>query len=192
MNADTPESLRLFFALWPDDATRTALIQLQSTMHGRLVHYDNLHLTLAFLGQQPAALLPELKEILARLTPMTITLTLDRVGYFTRNRIAWAGMHQVPGTLLTLQQEVAQRLQQNSISFNGQHDFKPHVTLARDASLPADIAFTPIVWQAGEIALVKSVTEAGGARYCVLASRSLDVECWTKNEAAGDAAGSPY
>jgi 2'-5' RNA ligase len=182
MNANTTESLRLFFALWPDDETRTALMQLQAPIRGRTISYDNLHLTLAFLGQQPASLLPALKQILTHLPPLAATLTLDRIGYFTRSRIAWAGMHDVPDALLKLQQELAQTIVQHGISFNNQRDFKPHVTLARDASLPPDIIFTPIVWRASQIVLVQSATQAEGASYQVLASRSLDEECWTSNE----------
>jgi 2'-5' RNA ligase len=182
MNANTKESLRLFFALWPDDETRTALMQLQAPIQGRRIAYDNLHLTLAFLGQQPASTLPALKQILTHLTPSTPTLTLDRVGYFTRNRIAWAGMHDVPDTLLKLQQELAQAIAWHDISFDNRHVFKPHVTLARDATLPPDVVFTPFVWRASQIVLVQSVTRAEGASYQVLASRSLDEECWTSNE----------
>jgi 2'-5' RNA ligase len=188
MNTTAPESLRLFFALWPDATTRTALMQLQAGMQGRLVPYDNLHLTLAFLGQQPVALLPALKDLLTRIPPATLMLTIDRLGYFPRKRIAWAGTHDVPQALLTLHQSLMEGLQRAGLVFDRQHDFKPHITLARDAALPADMVFTPILWQAGEIALVQSTTETDGTRYSVLASRSLAVEYRTKDAAAGDAA----
>lgn len=187
MNASPTESLRLFFALWPDDATRAELTRLQIAIHGRFIAYENLHLTLAFLGQQPAALLPELKEILSRLSPTAFTLHLDRLGYFTRNRIAWAGMHDVPDALLTLQQELTQKLRQSGVSFNDQTGFRPHITLARDASLTADVEFEPIVWNVDEIALLQSESTPQGARYRLLASRALNATCWTKNVAAGDA-----
>jgi 2'-5' RNA ligase len=186
MNANTTDSLRLFFALWPDDETRTALMQLQAPLQGRRIAYDNLHLTLAFLGQQPASVLPDLKQILTHLPPSPSTLTLDRIGYFNRNRIAWAGMHDVPDTLLKLQQELADALVRHGIAFDNQHGFKPHVTLARDATLPPDIIFTPVVWRASQVALVQSATRAGGASYRVLASRSLDEVCWTSEEAGGE------
>lgn len=186
MNTSKTESLRLFFALWPDDTTRTALMQLQAPLRGRLISYDNLHLTLAFLGQQPATLLPDLKEMLVHLTSMTATLTLDRLGYFTRNRIAWAGTHQAPDTLLQLAQELTQALARLGIRLNGPHGFKPHITLARDASLPPDIVFDPIIWRADRVALVQSTTAAEGSIYQVLASRSLDERCRLPDEGGGD------
>jgi RNA 2',3'-cyclic 3'-phosphodiesterase len=182
MNANTTETLRLFFALWPDDATRTALQQLQVTMRGRIIPYNNLHLTLAFLGQQPVSLVTVAKDILSHLKAPPVSLTLDRIGYFRRNRIAWIGVHQPPTELLQLHQELAEALHQASVSFDNPQTFKPHITLARDASLPPDISFTPILWRADHVALVQSVTSAEGARYQVVASRSLDEACWTPDE----------
>ena len=60
MTTAIPENLRLFYALWPDQATRAALMRLQSGLAGRRIAPGNLHLTLAFLGMQPSALLPQL------------------------------------------------------------------------------------------------------------------------------------
>jgi RNA 2',3'-cyclic 3'-phosphodiesterase len=182
MNIQTTETLRLFFALWPDDTTRTALMQLQSSMQGRTIPYNNLHLTLAFLGQQPAAVLADASQILAHLPSLPVSLCLDRVGYFARNRIAWVGMHQVPQALLTLQQELKNALRQHEISSRDEHAFKPHITLARDATLPPDIIFTPIKWRANQVALVQSITQAEGVNYHVLASRSLDEACRVPDE----------
>jgi 2'-5' RNA ligase len=187
MNANrAKETMRLFYALWPDDGTRTELMQLQTNIHGRLTRYENLHVTLAFLGEQPTTLLPKLKEILDRLPESAITLTLDRLGYFPRNRVAWVGMHEVPDALLTVQRALTQALLQHDVSFDNRPAFKPHITLARDATTPPDIVFTPISWQANRIALVQSKTQPDGISYRVLASRSLDEEVWTQNELGQD------
>lgn len=177
MNTAPPKTLRLFFALWPDDATRTALMQVQTAMHGRLVPYGNLHLTLAFLGAQPADVLLQAEDILARLMSPPMMLTLDRVGYFPRNRVAWAGMHHMPDELKSLHDELTEALRRQGIGFDQQQNFKPHVTLARDATLAPDISFDPIVWHADRVTLVQSVTEASGSTYQVIASRSLDEPC---------------
>jgi RNA 2',3'-cyclic 3'-phosphodiesterase len=188
MTDETNNSMRLFFALWPDDETRTSLMELQQSMQGRRIPYSNLHLTLAFLGQQPASLLPALEDILTHLPPLAVTLRIDKLGYFSRNRIAWAGMYDVPVTLLTLHEELMHALVQQGVAFRNQGEFRPHITLARDAVLPADMVFDPIAWRADEIAIVKSVTNAEGAVYEVLASRKLDRRLWTRNETEGNAA----
>lgn len=52
-----PDTLRLFFALWPDAATGDALSRTGKLLHqhwgGRLMRADTLHITLAFLGRTP-------------------------------------------------------------------------------------------------------------------------------------------
>jgi 2'-5' RNA ligase len=187
MNATTAnETMRLFYALWPDDATRTELMRVQAGIHGRKTHYENLHITLAFLGEQPTTVLPALKDILDHLPKSAMTLTLDRLGYFPRNRIAWVGMHDVPDTLFTLQSTLAQALLQQDVSFDNRSAFKPHVTVARDATAPPDMVFAPISWQANQVALVQSKAQPDGVSYRVLASRLLDDEVWTPNELGQD------
>jgi RNA 2',3'-cyclic 3'-phosphodiesterase len=169
MNAIEKKSLRLFYALWPDAGTRARLAQLQARVHGQTVRHDNLHLTLAFLGEQSAALLPTLHMILELLPRRDIVLTLDRVGYFTRKRIAWAGTHELPESLGELERSLVQELMRHDIAFDRRTEFKPHVTLARDADAPPDLPFEPIVWRADKIALVQSVMQPGGVHYEVLA-----------------------
>ncbi len=163
------QSLRLFYALWPDDATREALMHMQARMHGRKTRYENFHLTLAFLGQQPADLLPAMRKILADIRPAQISLVLDRIGYFTQSRIAWAGMHETPAALIALQRDLVQGLAQNNIACNGRSAFRPHVTLARDAAPPEDLPFEPVVWRADHVVLVESTTDREGVIYRVIA-----------------------
>lgn len=171
MTAASPENLRLFYALWPDQATRSALMHLQSGVVGRRIPPGNLHLTLAFLGMQSSALLPQLEHILSQLASPAIELVLDSLGYFPKHRIAWTGMQQVPEPLEALQQALTTALLQHRIGFDQQSRFKPHITLARAAQLPADTTCPPIIWRADHIALVQSTTRADGPQYRVLASR---------------------
>lgn len=167
------EKMRLFLAFWPDDTTRNALRQLQAPLQGKLIPYENLHLTLAFLGPQPPATVDACKDILMRLQSPAIDLRLDKVGYFARNRVAWVGAHEVTPALHAFHDELGQALHHHGIERERQQ-FKPHVTLARDASMPVDMTFTPILWRASVVALVRSQTGSGGSIYEVLAQRSLD------------------
>ncbi|NVD99761.1 RNA 2',3'-cyclic phosphodiesterase [Massilia sp. BJB1822] len=150
---------KLFFALWPDAATRGALAALQSQVAGRATPPDKLHLTLAFLGQQPAAALPPLLEILHALSVPPLRLEIDCFGYFSKPRIAWAGMSAVPPALLELQDDLMRRLEAAGFSAATHGEFRPHVTLAREAKTapPAGAAFAPVVWTAREVALVESL-----------------------------------
>lgn len=167
---------RLFFALWPEPDVRAALVALQGEVQGRRVHPADLHLTLAFLGQQEEALLPKLKEMMARLPKSDIMLTLDQAGYFARNRIVWAGTHVTPPALRELVARLRDDLVTHGFACKDEHGYKPHITLARDAPPPSDLIFTPIGWRAHQVVLVQSHMRADGPRYEVLASRWLDEE----------------
>ncbi len=165
------KSARLFYALWPDDATRAALVRWQDHVQGRKIARENLHITLAFLGQQPITLIPTLQEILMGLPPPDMTLVLDRLGYFPRNRIAWAGMHAVPDALITLQKTLMQALKRHGVAFDDRSKFQAHVTLARDALAPGDAAVEAIHWRVGELVLAQSTTDGNGASYRMLATQ---------------------
>jgi 2'-5' RNA ligase len=174
MSVTRNETLRLFFALWPDDQTRSALAQLQVPIRGRITPYEHLHLTLAFLGHQPVSLVPMLKDILLHLESPAADLQIDRAGYFVRNRIAWAGMHETPRALQLLYRELTEALINQGVAFDNHNPFTPHVTLVRDATMPPDLAFRPIRWHANRVVLVRSDTRVEGSHYEVIASRSLD------------------
>lgn len=173
MTDTTKPSLRLFYALWPDDDVRAELMRQQALIQGSKTRYVNFHLTLAFLGQQPAALLPVLKSILEQLPQSAFTLVLDRIGYFTQKKTAWSGMHAVPDALTLLHHALAEALVQNNTGFHPPAEFRPHVTLARNADTPDELPFSPIVWTCNHVALVESITEPDGVVYRVLASRFL-------------------
>jgi 2'-5' RNA ligase len=163
---------RLFYALWPDDATRSALLALQSQLpDGRPVPADNLHLTLAFLGQQSATTLPVLRNMLAHWPDFDCALQLNKFGYFQRPRIAWIGMHEAPAPLLALRHALLCILDDEGIALPGeQGSFVPHVTLMRKAQAPPQQDAPPVIWRATRIVLAESLQLSGGVSYRVLAS----------------------
>lgn len=165
--------LRLFYALWPDDEVRDALHKLQTFTPGRLTYYENLHVTLAFLGHQPEENLPVLKDVLTSLPCGEIVMNIDRLGYFRKNRIAWAGMHTVPEALVALQAILTRNLEEHGVVFDKQNRFKPHVTLARDAAEPIDSPFEPIAWRLTQVALMQSTQSASKLTYRALATHTL-------------------
>ncbi len=173
MNAPRPN---LFYALWPDDGTRAELEKLQSRVHGRLTRPQNLHLTLAFLGPQPEALLPLLRSVLAHLEVAPIELEIDRLGYFSKNRIAWAGMHATPEPLSQLQSMLTLELMRKGITYDSGKPFRPHITLARRADAPSDLPLTPIRWQANHIVLAQSPLPDEQPLYRVLALQEMKAD----------------
>ena len=173
--ADAAPALRLFFALWPDEAVRTGLLDLQRRLGqppgARPVAPENLHLTMAFLGMQPAALLPQIEAILQRVAVPEMTLEVDRYGCFARARIAWAGIRRPPPALAVMHEELMAALRQSGIGHDRASTFRPHITLLRNAVCDSGPVAESLIWRAPPLALVHSATTPGGPIYRVLAQR---------------------
>ncbi len=165
-------SLRLFFALWPDAATRAALDSLAREVatetRGRAVATDNLHLTLAFLGERPAAMVPDLCASVAAIEVSRFRLSLDDIGCWRKAGIAWLASTESAPQLLALRERVVQALATQRIVIE-ERRFVPHATLARRIeSVIARRLATPISWQVESFALVASTLKPEGVRYDVL------------------------
>jgi 2'-5' RNA ligase len=63
---------------------------------------DNLHLTLAFLGEVSAEKQRALAALAGRIRQPGFTLTLDDAGQWLRSRVVWLGTRQPPRGLLQL------------------------------------------------------------------------------------------
>jgi 2'-5' RNA ligase len=161
------DSHRLFFAIWPDAAAVKALHDTaraaRRSCGGRLMRQDALHLTLAFLGEIPAARWIDATAVAAEIVVAPFTLTLDRLNYWKHNRILWAGGESEPLAAL------ASSLQTGLRAAGFQLETRPfvaHMTLLRDARCPAPPSLdAPIAWPVTEFTLVESSLSAAGARY---------------------------
>jgi 2'-5' RNA ligase len=152
------------------------LVRLQRELRqppgARPVAPENLHLTMAFLGMQPAALLPDIAAILDRLTVPEMTLEVDRYGAFQRARIAWAGIRRPPPALAALHDALMEELRQCGIGHDKASPFRPHISLQRNAICDSGAVAEPFSWHAPQLALVHSTTMPGGPIYKVLAQRA--------------------
>ena len=161
--------MRLFFALWPDDAVRAELARWSRELHalcgGRITRPENLHVTLAFLGGVEDARVAEIERTADTAGLRACTLILDRAGYWKHNRIAWAGASVVPPEVEALVSGLRAALAKSQIRFDAK-PFVSHVTLLRDAREPRAIPeLAPIEWRLDGFALVQSVTLPRGSRY---------------------------
>ena len=162
-------SLRLFYALWPEPSVRAQLAQLLTGVQGRLVPAANLHITLAFLGQQPVSRVPALLEIAARASLPRMSLVLDHVGYFRRHGVLWVGMSQTPPALLEGRARLVEMLNEAGVPYDAGGRFKPHITLARDAAAPQSTTLAPITWEVpGKVELVSSTVVEQRVQYQLL------------------------
>lgn len=168
---------RLFFALWPDKATADALAmlaqQVAAESGGRPTAPRNVHVTLAFLGDQPRRIARELSAAAARISAPAFDLVLDRVGSWRKSAIAWAGAQSVPQPLVELHQVITRSLLVSGLEPE-ERPFAVHVTLARrTAAVVRRPLAPPLVWHVTAFALVASELDAAGARYRVLSSWPL-------------------
>jgi len=168
--------VRLFLALWPDDAVRAGLARWSRELHalcgGRPTRSENLHVTLAFLVGVEDARVAEVERAASEVVPKAVSLVLDQPGYWKHNRIAWAGASIAPPELETLVAELRGTLVKSQIGFDAK-SFVSHVTLLRDAREPKGMpGLDPIPWKIDGFALVRSVTLPRGSRYEVLRSWS--------------------
>ncbi len=165
--------LRLFFALWPDPRTRAAIAALAGRVAaesaGRATAPDNVHLTLAFLGDRPRESVAALAAAAGAIDASPFVLTLDHVDCWRKNGVAWLGAREVPPALASLHRALTAALVELGIADEAR-PFAVHVTLARKITrLLRYRLSSPIDWPVDRLALVASDTGNQGPVYRVLA-----------------------
>ncbi len=172
MHVEKPRTRRLFFALWPDEATRTRLAGLLKALppperHGRDMRVENLHITLFFLGDCEEGLLPCLDEAGAAVRGEAFDMVLDRLGVFERARVQWAGVSRPPEALLRMQDALSLALEARCGMARDSRPFAPHLTLRRNAREPCawPESVPPIPWHVDAFVLVESLNDDEGVRY---------------------------
>ena len=163
---------RLFFALWPDDGVRTHLAawagDAQRECGGRQVRTEKIHLTLFFVGEVGRERIPELKTLGSTIGGAAFGFEVDALGYWSHNRLIWAGATRCPDPLSALVAALRRALRSVEIH-EEDRPYVPHVTLVRDAvRAPKTNSITGCAWSARDFVLVESVREARAVRYDVL------------------------
>ncbi|WP_136248401.1 RNA 2',3'-cyclic phosphodiesterase [Halomonas borealis] len=167
--------MRLFLALVPPPALRRRLGTLadaaQARCGGRRMPDDDLHLTLAFLGERSSAQATALADWLPGIVPSPGHWRLDRWGQFRRPGIIWVGGVVPEPALSVLQQRLWDGLERLGIDGRPAR-FVPHVTLLRRATHPPDSGLPAIElsWAYARVELIQSDVTPGGSHYRRLAS----------------------
>ncbi len=172
------ERARLFVALELPAAVRGALAQWGSQALAdvpglRLTASEALHVTLCFLGSQPVEQIEAIAQACAVLAARPgPVLSLGQPLWLPprRPRVVAMALEDGQGGLGALQSELAATLETGGWYEPERRPFRPHVTLARPAGssrlarveLPAPV---PTSFVGSTIALMRSRTRAGGARY---------------------------
>ncbi|WP_163648004.1 RNA 2',3'-cyclic phosphodiesterase [Modicisalibacter sp. 'Wilcox'] len=166
--------MRLFFALWPEPTLREQLAALRREARrrcgGHATPPEQLHLTLAFLGEATSAQADALAASTRALALAPGTWTLSRIGHFPRAGVVWAGGDAGAEALAALHERLAALAAGAGLSVRSPGPFTPHVTLLRRAGTPpADWRPTPLDWHYRDAALVASTSRHGTHEYVTLA-----------------------
>lgn len=129
--------MRLFIAINFSPEMRGHLLSLQSELRrhavrGRFTPPENLHLTLAFLGECSEKEAQTAAGVMDGLAFGSFPVSVGRVGRFRRDKgdLWWAGLDE-SRALLHLQEELSLKLKNAGFTLEDRK-FKPHITLARD------------------------------------------------------------
>jgi RNA 2',3'-cyclic 3'-phosphodiesterase len=167
---DRDMTQRLYFALWPDEATREALARSRSglfPLSGRPVAVQDLHVTVAFLGAVAAARVAALAALAGPLGE-DYALRLDRVEWWRKPRVVVASARQTPEGLRGCVDRLWMRLDRLGFAREAR-PWQPHVTLVRDAQALRDHSrWGSVEWTVNRISLVETAPAPDGSRYRVL------------------------
>ena len=167
------EPKRLFFALELPKAIQKQIIHWRAAHFaddaGRPVAADNLHLTLAFLGDVSAEKQRALSAMAGRIQQPPFTLTLDDAGQWLRSRVVWLGTRQPPRGMLQLANMLRAQAARSGC-YQSPQPFHPHITLLRDARHAVPLPPPGFCWQVpiNEFVLYESSFLRGRTRYNVL------------------------
>jgi len=179
--------IRLFIAVNCNDTTKKLLLSVQAdikaqSLKGNFSRPENLHLTLAFLGETQEEQVPAIcTAIQAALQPPIVPFTLifSQTGCFRHSgkELWWIGAQQTDpslDTLKNLRQRITGGLSAANIAYDDRA-FKPHITLGREIRHNAPIELRPqkIALAVNRVSLMKSERINGATVYTEMFGQDL-------------------
>lgn len=177
--------MRLFIAVTFDESTIASLVELQEKLRsaankGNFSLRENLHLTLAFLGEVDADALDPIKKVMDRLSFPPSRLLFTEMGLFPHSDgdLWWVGI-QADSSFFRMQRKLIRELRKSHYKPDTK-PFIPHLTIARKVVLrdKEDIRrlagpIKPFETQVGSIILMQSQTIEGKLTYTPLYTKRL-------------------
>lgn len=174
--------MRLFIAINFEEIIKQRLLDLQKTIasqsiSGRWIRYDNLHLTLCFIGEVNSSYKDKIIEILNGIKHKAFDIEISHIGEF-RNRnngdIVWIGIKENP-LLQALGQELTKALNNIGLSIDNR-PYLPHITLGRQVVRAEryKIKNTTLSTKVKKLDLMLSERKNGKLIYSILYSKDLN------------------
>jgi len=171
--------MRLFIAVNCDDEVKRQILKLQERLRvqavrGNFSRPENLHVTLAFLGETPQARLDCLYHIVESVQAPPFEITFNHAGCFKRRsaELWWLGANPAdPGlaTLTAIQKQLVHLLEAERF-YVDKKPFSAHITLGREIARQQPIALDcpSIPIRVERISLMKSEHIRGVLTYTEL------------------------
>ena len=141
--------MRLFIAVLLDDEVKDAICSVRDELEtyaksGRITRRENLHLTLAFLGDTPPSRIAALRRVMAAAASGGFELKFSGIGRFKRRGgdIWWLGTEKSPA-LTGLAARLEALLRTEGFDLEAR-DFRPHLTLGREIYMPPEFKASDI------------------------------------------------
>ena len=171
--------MRLFVAICLDDDVKDALCETAAELRdaakrGNYTRRENLHLTLAFIGETNRVddIIGVMEDAAEEAFTGPVRLALSGAGAF-RGRggdLHWVGVENTPA-LKSLAGALANGLREAGFDIEKRR-FTPHITIAREVVIlaGADITVRPAAMTADHISLMRSDRAGGHMVYTEIAS----------------------
>ena len=127
--------MRLFIAINFNNETRLRLLALCNELRGKSACGnfplpENLHLTLAFIGEVSPKKIEKIEAILETVEFAPFEVTVEKLDAFSRGTLWYAGLRE-DKSLMDLQHEITHKLALCGFGMDGRK-YNPHVTLGRE------------------------------------------------------------
>ena len=163
--------MRLFIAINFNDDTRKQLLALRDELRsrskrGNFSAPDNIHLTLAFLGECDTKQTAAVKTVMDATTFEPFLISIESVGRFKRDGddIWWAGVKESK-PLIEVQRDLTNKLIEVGFTLD-KRKYSPHITLGREVMTDTEPwQFTSFGETVTSIELIKSERINGKLTY---------------------------
>lgn len=166
--------MRLFLAIRFSPEIRQTLLDAVDRLRaqarsGSFTRPENLHLTLAFLGETNQT--KEIRAAMEETCRGPFSLTVGGFGHF--GNLYWVGIERNPA-LSALAEQLQEALRQRGFPIE-RRPFRPHITVARElrADRPPELSVPPTSMEVTRISLMKSERIGGTLTYTEIYGKDL-------------------
>jgi 2'-5' RNA ligase len=174
--------MRLFISINPNNELKNALSETianlrEAATRGRYTAWDNLHLTLAFIGESERVqdILAIMHQVVRETVTEPIQISLSDAGIFKNKGgdTHWVGVQKTT-ELASLADNLTKYLAAEGFKVDKRR-YLPHITIGQKVTLPpgAQILIHPASMQASHISLMRSDLSSEGANYTEIARVAL-------------------